>query len=60
MARFLPPVTAVKIALPKTVTAMKPSFRKLTEATLLQQMTPAAALVNTQGDILYLHGRTGL
>jgi len=60
MGRFLPPVTAVKIAMPKIATAMKPSLRKLTEAALLQQMIPAAALVNTQGDILYLHGRTGL
>ncbi|MBU1341283.1 MAG: PAS domain-containing protein [Proteobacteria bacterium] len=60
MDRFLPPVTAVKIALPKTATAVKPSLRKLTEAALLKQIAPAAALVNTQGDILYLHGRTGL
>ncbi|MBM9518457.1 PAS domain-containing protein [Desulforhopalus vacuolatus] len=58
--RFLPPVTAVNIALPETVTAIKSSFRTLVETALLQQMTLAAALVNTRGDILYLHGRTGL
>jgi two-component system CheB/CheR fusion protein len=34
-------------------------LRELTERTLLQH-APAAALVNAQGDILYLHGRTGM
>jgi len=34
-------------------------LRELTEQALLQQMAPASALVNGQGDILYLHGRTG-
>jgi two-component system, chemotaxis family, CheB/CheR fusion protein len=32
----------------------------LTEQTLLKQIAPAAALVNRAGDILYLHGRTGM
>ncbi len=62
--RFIPPLTASQIALPKTAgktaIAVKPSLRKLTEDALLQQVAPAAALVNAQGDILYLHGRTGL
>jgi two-component system, chemotaxis family, CheB/CheR fusion protein len=35
-------------------------LRELTEGALLQQVAPAAALVNGQGDILYLHGRTGM
>ena len=35
-------------------------LRELTESALLQQIAPAAALVNSNGDILYLHGRTGL
>src|ERR1019366_4019305 len=30
------------------------------EQALLQHVAPASALVNAQGDILYLHGRTGL
>ncbi|HCN67014.1 MAG TPA: chemotaxis protein CheR, partial [Candidatus Accumulibacter sp.] len=30
------------------------------EQTLLQQLAPASALVNGQGDILYLYGRTGM
>lgn len=33
--------------------------RELTERALLQAYTPAAVLVNAQGDILYIHGRTG-
>ncbi|MEI6167603.1 MAG: chemotaxis protein CheB [bacterium] len=36
------------------------SLRELTEQALLQQVAPTGALVNGQGDILYLHGRTGL
>jgi two-component system CheB/CheR fusion protein len=35
-------------------------LRELTEQALLQQVAPAGALVNGQGDILYFHGRTGL
>jgi two-component system CheB/CheR fusion protein len=34
-------------------------LRELTEQELLNQVAPAAALVNGQGDILYLHGHTG-
>jgi two-component system CheB/CheR fusion protein len=35
-------------------------LRELTERTLLQQYSAAGILVNEHGDILYLHGRTGL
>ena len=35
------------------------SLRQLTERTLLQHYTPSCALVDSRGDILYLHGRTG-
>ena len=38
----------------------KPALRELTEQALLQQLALAGALVTDQGDILYLHGRTGL
>jgi two-component system, chemotaxis family, CheB/CheR fusion protein len=44
----------------KTARIKKPSLRELTEQALLQQVFQAAALVNRQGDILYLHGRTGM
>ena len=39
---------------------MKLPLRELTEQALLQQFAPASALVNEHGDILYLHGRTGM
>jgi two-component system CheB/CheR fusion protein len=37
----------------------RPSFRELTEAALLAHYSPAGALIDERGDILYLHGRTG-
>jgi two-component system CheB/CheR fusion protein len=36
------------------------TLREMTERTLLAQVIAAGALVNAHGDILYLHGRTGL
>jgi two-component system CheB/CheR fusion protein len=63
LGRFLPPVTALDVAVPraggKMADAGKHPLRELTERALLQQVAPAGALVNGQGDILYLHGRTG-
>lgn len=38
----------------------KEPLRELTERTLLARLAPSSALVNGQGDILYIHGRTGL
>lgn len=38
----------------------RPSLRELTEQALLQELSPVAAVVNDRGDLLYLHGRTGL
>jgi two-component system CheB/CheR fusion protein len=64
MSRFLPPMTAVEAALPrpayKTAFPVKVPLRDLTEQTLLRDFAPAAVLVNSQGDILYQHGRTGM
>ena len=66
LARFLPPLTAIEVAIPRTDLAtraafpLKVSLRELTEQAILQQVAPVSALVNSQGDILYLHGRTGL
>ena len=61
--RFLPPQLEKDLTQPpltdKAVQPFKISLRELTEQTLLQQLTPVAALVNGYGDILYLHGRTG-
>ncbi len=65
LGRHLPPIAADDFSLPrsagnKTALAGKPSLRELTEATLLKQVVPTAVLVDRRGDILYLHGRTGL
>lgn len=49
------PMTTGKVSVPA-----KNSLREMTEQALLQQITPTGALVNAQGDILYLHGRTGM
>jgi two-component system CheB/CheR fusion protein len=64
LGRFLPPITTMDTALPratgKTAFPGKLLLRELTEQALLQQLAPVGALVNGQGDIFYLHGRTGL
>ena len=64
LGHFLPPLTASHGALPQATTRMtfpvKLPLRELTEQALLQKATPAGALVNGQGDILYMHGRTGM
>lgn len=44
----------------KSVFPGKLPLRELTEQAILQQIAPACVLVNSQGDILYLHGRTGM
>jgi two-component system, chemotaxis family, CheB/CheR fusion protein len=38
---------------------MRLPLRKLTEQMLLDEYAPAAVLVNAQGDVFYIHGRTG-
>jgi two-component system CheB/CheR fusion protein len=47
-------------AVDKIAIAEKPPLRELMEQTLLRQMPLSGAIVNEQGDILYLHGRTGM
>ena len=44
----------------KHTTPVKLPLRELTEQALLLQIAPIGALVNDLGDILYLHGRTGM
>lgn len=57
-------MTALAAAFPrgttKPATPGKLSLRELTEHALLLQVVAAGALVNAQGDVLYLHGRTGM
>ena len=64
LSRFLPAMTAIDVALPRTAGKeafpIKLPLRELTEKALLQQVVSAGALVNGHGDILYLHGRTGM
>jgi len=61
--RFLPPRPAVGVGglrAAGTDFPIKLPLRELTEQALLQQVVAAGALVTNHGDILYLHGRTGL
>ena len=63
MGKFLPPLTedgAAPRPAGKAPGESKLPLRELTEQALLQQYAPVGALVNERGDILYLHGRTGL
>ncbi|MDO8776356.1 MAG: chemotaxis protein CheB, partial [Burkholderiaceae bacterium] len=64
LSRFIPSQAGLDVALPRAVARTagpaKQSLRELTEQALLQHLAPAGALVNAQGDILYLHGRTGM
>jgi two-component system CheB/CheR fusion protein len=68
LSRFLPPMSAIEAALPRLTDNNETRFghqhrvplRELTEKALLEQIAPVAALVNEQGDILYLHGRSGM
>ncbi|MDO9269285.1 MAG: chemotaxis protein CheB [Methylobacter sp.] len=61
---FIPPMTAINAAVRQNITQnafpAKPPLRELTEQMLLQHLAPSAALVNSKGDIFYLHGRTGM
>lgn len=62
--QFLPPMTTpdtgFSLAAEKTTYPRKLPLRVLTEQALLQEIVQAGVLVNAQGEILYLHGRTGL
>ncbi|MCX7044379.1 MAG: PAS domain-containing protein [Candidatus Sumerlaeota bacterium] len=63
MGKVLPPLMeegAVSRRSGKAHGESKLPLRELTERALLQQYAPAGALINECGDILYLHGRTGL
>jgi len=64
LGRFLAPSVrkdaSPALAVGSAVHSAKLSLRELTEQTLLQQVDKAAALVNAQGDVLFLHGRSGM
>ena len=44
----------------KAPVEIKPQLQELTEQTMLQYYAPVGVLVNQSGDILYIHGRTGM
>ena len=62
--RLLAPLSVIDTSMPKIsgkVTGpVKRPLRELVEQTLLRHLGVSAALVNASGDILYLHGRTGM
>ena len=59
--RFILPADAqTPPARKKDSAAAPPDLRKFMENALLQMLSPVAVLVDERGDILYLHGRTGL
>ena len=59
---FLPPISDNRGTPrpPPKVPGGKAPLRELTERTLLQHYASASVLVNERGDILYLHGRSGM
>ena len=62
LGRFLPPPAAegpLKGRSDEVSTPAPRSLREVTEHALMLPIPQAAALVGSQGDILYLHGRTG-
>lgn len=63
LGRFIPPLTADGAA-PGSAKAERHEgregpLRELAEQALIHAYTPASAVVNERGDILYIHGRTG-
>ncbi len=64
LTSFLPTASALVLSFhqapEKKIIPLKDSVRSLTEQAILQQIATAGALVNDKGDILYLHGRTGM
>jgi two-component system, chemotaxis family, CheB/CheR fusion protein len=65
VGRFMmTPVTATEMTLQqpagKPPLPVRQSLRELTVQTLLQHMPMTGALVNGQGDIFYIHGRSGM
>ncbi|MEI8354952.1 MAG: chemotaxis protein CheB [Deltaproteobacteria bacterium] len=64
LATFSAPMATTNVAIPRPVVKMAHPqnipLQELAEHALLQQVIHAGILVNRQGDILYLHGRTGI
>jgi two-component system CheB/CheR fusion protein len=59
LRRFLPTRTVLSRSSAKADSPVRLPLREVAEQSLLEQIGVAGALVNGQGDIFYLHGRTG-
>jgi two-component system CheB/CheR fusion protein len=63
--RFIAPMSVTDVSPPhrgtqKATSPTKQPLRELMEQSLLRHVAPASALVNSGGDVVYLHGRTGM
>jgi two-component system CheB/CheR fusion protein len=62
--QFFPPLSPLDAGQPRELgtnaSTAKLPLRELTEQALLAQVAPVGVLVNILGDILYVHGRTGM
>jgi two-component system CheB/CheR fusion protein len=63
IGRIVPTTKAIRPVSVQNSDKMHPlpklPLREITEQALLKQLNMSAALINAQGDILYLHGKTG-
>ncbi len=59
-ARPVSPIPDVETQRIKRGQTSKVSARELTERALINHLAPPSALVTAQGDVVYLHGRTGM
>lgn len=63
IGRIVPTTTAIRSVSVQNSTKVNVSpklpLREITEQALLKQLNLTAVLINSQGNILYLHGRTG-
>ncbi|MGM0500775.1 MAG: chemotaxis protein CheB, partial [Bacillota bacterium] len=61
---FLPPMTKIDVEQSPQIAAAEKSveitLRELTEQKILKDFSPAAVLVNRDGQVLYIHGHTGM
>ncbi|MGM0421151.1 MAG: chemotaxis protein CheB [Bacillota bacterium] len=61
---FLPPMTAADGEQPQLAVSPEENIgktlREITEQKILEEFSPAAVLVNSYGQVLYIHGHTGL
>ena len=63
MGKFIPSLSEsgeTKKPFSKAPLESKPKLRELTEQTMLQHYNSVGVLVDKRGDILYIHGRTGM